>query len=163
MADVPRIHVWKNDIELQELSADTFEPQSLEDTERRVMRWIEADPDDIRHCAVRLRADNTLVGFAHLAMIDLRHRRCHLGVFIGERSHWGAGYGAEACRALIAHAFTDIKLNRVGAEAYATNTRAIRMLTSLGFQHEGTVRESLWRQRPVDEHLFGLLAAEWER
>jgi hypothetical protein len=56
-----------------------------------------------------------------------------------------------------------IKLNRIAAEAYATNSRAIRMLTCLGFQHEGTVRESVWRPRPVDEHLFGLLAAEWKR
>jgi RimJ/RimL family protein N-acetyltransferase len=161
LADAPRIHVWKNDEVIQELSSDEIQHETEEETERRVRRWMESDPNEIIHFGIRLRASGELIGFCHLAMIEKRHRRCRIGVVIGPRELWGRGYGTEACSVIIRHAFEALDLHRIGAETYSTNPRSAGMLQKLGFTREGVLRESVWKPGPVDEYVYGLLRSDW--
>jgi len=51
-------------------------------------------------------------------------------------AHWQRGFGREACRALIEHAFTDRLVDRVWARADPDNAASIRGLESLGMRPE---------------------------
>jgi RimJ/RimL family protein N-acetyltransferase len=156
--DASLIHEWRNDQEIQRMSSDEEYSETMQQSEERVQRWIDSDPNEIIHFAIRLKREGTLIGFAHLAMIDRRHGRCHLGIVIGDKKRWGHGFGTEACRALLRYAFHVLTLRRVAAETYSTNPRSVRMLERAGFKREGVLRENLLKDGPVDEYLYGMLA-----
>jgi RimJ/RimL family protein N-acetyltransferase len=84
--DASLIHEWRNDQEIQRMSSDEEYSETMQQSEERVQRWIDSDPNEIIHFAIRLKREGTLIGFAHLAMIDRRHGRCHLGIVIGDKS-----------------------------------------------------------------------------
>lgn len=56
-----------------------------------------------------------------------------LGIIIGERSHWGRGYGPEAIAALLQHAFATMRLSRIRLSTYGDNARAQLAFKKAGF------------------------------
>ncbi|AWN24674.1 kanamycin resistance protein [Deinococcus irradiatisoli] len=62
-----------------------------------------------------------------------------LGVMIGERRLWGAGYGREAVQAVLHWAFTQREppLRRVRLTTFSHNRRAQRSFTAVGFREVG--------------------------
>lgn len=104
-----------------------------------------------------------LIGTATLAGVDEEHRRAELGVAL--RREWeGRGLAGEAIAELARHAFEDLGLHRLTADADPRNTAAIALLERLGFRREGLLREhhrsgGEWQ----DGVLYGLLQAEWAR
>ena len=60
-----------------------------------------------------------------------------LGYWIGV-PHWGCGYASEAARALLRHAFEELKLARVWCGYYEGNARSRRVQEKLGFQYQWT-------------------------
>ena len=160
-ASYERLHVWTNDHEIQALSADRFSSNTPADTQARLARWMRAQ-DDIIHLAIHLEATDAMVGFLHVALIEPEHQRCRIGIVVGEKSLWGRGLGTEALAGAVEYCFTDLGMNRIGAEAYATNPASARMLEKVGFVREGVLRESIMKDGGfVDEYQYGLLRREW--
>ncbi len=52
---------------------------------------------------------------------------------------WGEGFGTEAVRTVIRHAFDEKGLDRLLAETQAANTASRRLLTRLGMEEAGRV------------------------
>lgn len=157
-----RLHKWRSDAEILELSADSVEIPTEEQTRRALDRWMQ-EREDIIHVAICLKETDELIGFLHIAMIEPPHRRCRIGLVIGEKHLWGRGYGAEALRRAVDYCFEELSMNRIGAEVYATNPRSVRMLERVGFKREGVLRESVLKGDGfVDEYAYGLLRREWE-
>lgn len=77
----------------------------------------------------------TFIGTAEL--YDVTPVDATLGIIIGERSHWNRGYGPEAVRALLRHAFETLGLERVRLYTYADNPRARRAFRKVGFHEVG--------------------------
>ena len=75
--------------------------------------------------------DNTYIGTVEL--YDIRYNSATLGIIIGERSHWGRGYGPEAIGALLEHAFHDLGLNEIRLNTFADNLRAQAAFKKIGF------------------------------
>lgn len=76
-------------------------------------------------------------------------------------SYWGNGYMREALTLLLRYGFGEMGLNRIEALCLPGNQRAGRLMTSLGFRHEGTLRE--YRHSPagfLDADLYALLRRE---
>lgn len=74
-----------------------------------------------------------------IELYDLRGHEATLGIIIGERSHWGRGYGPEAIRALLDHAFGELGLDRVRLHTFADNPRAIAAFRKAGFEERARV------------------------
>ncbi|WP_461169590.1 GNAT family N-acetyltransferase [Arthrobacter sp. Z1-15] len=73
----------------------------------------------------------------------------------------GQGYGTEATRAVVAHAFDDLGLHRVALEVFAFNPRAQRAYEKAGFTVEGRQREALfWEGEWVDAISMAMLAGD---
>jgi [ribosomal protein S5]-alanine N-acetyltransferase len=152
---------WKNDIEIQRLSDGEARTFTREEVAARLERWMRPS-DDIVHLAIGLVGREEPIGFLHLALIERAHRRCRLGIVIGEKDLWGRGYGHQAVVQAADHAFDVLELDRITAEVLADNTRSARLLESVGFAREGVMRESIYRDgQRVDELIFGLLRHEW--
>ncbi|WP_329586136.1 GNAT family N-acetyltransferase [Streptomyces sp. NBC_01362] len=124
-------------------------------------RWMRPS-EDVVHLAIGLAGRAEPIGFLHLALIERAHRRCRLGIVIGEKELWGHGYGHQAVVRAVEHAFDVLDLDRITAEHFADNPCSVRLLEGVGFVREGGMRESIHRDgQRVDEFFFGLLRREW--
>jgi ribosomal-protein-alanine N-acetyltransferase len=98
------------------------------------------------------------VGFNDWAQAS---RRCGLGYDLA-RSQWGSGLVPEALRAILAHGFVTLGLNRIEAFVMQGNDRSMRLLRKLGFREEGILRQrGAWKGRFHDLTLFALLQSEY--
>lgn len=78
--------------------------------------------------------------------------------------HHGQGYGSDAARQMVQYAFEDRNLRRLSARVGSFNDASIGLLESLGFEHEGTLREAAWfRGEYYDMPLYGLLRKDWRK
>jgi RimJ/RimL family protein N-acetyltransferase len=112
--------------------------------------------------AVHLRATNRLIGSCAFSQLDGDNGTGLYHITIGEKDCWGQGYGTEATRLMLDHAFGALGLHRVGLTVFAFNERAIRSYRKVGFKVEGHAREAIWRDgRYWDEVAMSILEPEW--
>ena len=110
-----------------------------------------------------VRETDRLIGSTGLSQIDLRNQNAGFGIIIGEKSAWGKGYGTEATRLVVRHAFEELHLNRVQLHVYAYNLRGIRVYEKVGFRREGVLRQAhVYDNRFWDTVVMAMLCEEWE-
>jgi RimJ/RimL family protein N-acetyltransferase len=103
------------------------------------------------------------VGLTHFHSYDRKARSIKLAILI-EPGSQGCGYGTEAVRLMLDHAFTTFDLNRVALSAFASNPGGLRAYERAGFVREGTRRHAWYRDgRWHDDVLMAVLRGEWER
>jgi RimJ/RimL family protein N-acetyltransferase len=104
------------------------------------------------------------VGEVVLNELNVDNRSCNFRIaLVGPRA-FGRGYGTEASRLMLAHAFAATGVNRIGLEVHAFNPRARRAYEKVGFVYEGTKREDLlWEGERVDTEIMAVLAEDWKR
>ena len=112
--------------------------------------------------AIVLNETGRQLGNCSLHALHRQNRRAEIGYALA-RQHWGQGYMQEALRALVAHAFTDLDLNRLEADVDPRNAPSAAALIRLGFKAEGLLRERwIVGGEVCDSALHGLLRHEWE-
>ncbi|HEX8685562.1 MAG TPA: GNAT family protein, partial [Pyrinomonadaceae bacterium] len=94
--------------------------------------------------------------------IDWANRKTDIGYWLGA-AYQGRGLMTRSCRALVGHAFGELRLNRVEIYCAVANVRSRRIPERLGFAQEGTHRQAEW----VHDHFkdlvsYSMLAAEWK-
>ena len=95
--------------------------------------------------AVHIRDTNRLIGTCALSQLDSDNGSALYHITIGEKDMWGRGYGTEATRLMLDHAFGTLNLHRIALSVFSFNERAIRSYRSCGFVIEGRAREAIWR------------------
>jgi ribosomal-protein-serine acetyltransferase len=99
------------------------------------------------------------VGFHTINWVD---RKVEIGYWL-DREQQGKGLMSASCRAMIAHAFEELKLNRVEIRCATGNQPSNRVAQRLGFRLEGTLRSAgLLYGTYHDLNIYGLLVSEWE-
>ncbi|MCL4295842.1 MAG: GNAT family N-acetyltransferase [Anaerolineae bacterium] len=93
--------------------------------------------------------------------IDWPNRATEIGYWLGA-TFQGKGLITVACRALLDHAFYELKLNRVEIRCAVENTRSRAVPERLGFRQDGVLRQVEWlHDRFVDLVVYSMLASEW--
>ncbi|MGM0640664.1 MAG: GNAT family N-acetyltransferase [Thermotogota bacterium] len=164
------LYKWMNDANLayyDDEDPEPYEGPSWEKMEKIMERFIKSTPEkngDIIHLAIHKKDSNDFIGFTMIALIDKYHKKCHLGLTIGNKEEWGKGYGTEVVKAMIKFAFNDLKMNRVGAEIYSHNIGSIKIFEKSGFKKEGIIRQSVLKNSHYkDEFIYGILKEEYWR
>jgi [ribosomal protein S5]-alanine N-acetyltransferase len=140
--------------------------QSMDDANAWYARTTTRFADKIAaQFAIRIDAHNgeaaRTIGNALLFQFDVQHEVAEIGYVIA-REHWGKGYTSEAMRPLIDYAFNALGFHRLEAKLDPRNLASAKVLTKLGFVHEGTRRENwLDHNGRADTGLYGLLRGEW--
>src|SRR5439155_15559603 len=102
------------------------------------------------------------IGTCALSQLDIDNGSALFHITIGEKDAWGRGYGTEATRLMVDHAFGGLGLHRIGLTVFSFNERAIRSYRSCGFIVEGRAREAIWRDgRWWDEIAMSILDSDW--
>lgn len=104
--------------------------------------------------------EGRLIGTVELRNADEFEGRAELGIAIMDKSCWGQGYGSDALRSVLAHAFDELELRRISLTVDIDNARAIRCYEKLAFEREGVLRQHRLREgEPIDAFLMALLRA----
>ena len=102
------------------------------------------------------------IGTVYLRDIDYKNKKCEFGIFIGEESNWGKGFGTIASKLAIDYAFKNLKLNRVFLRVFPSNIRAIKSYEKIGFLREGIFREDvIINEKSYDIIFMSILRKDW--
>jgi diamine N-acetyltransferase len=161
--DIPRFTTWLNDPEVRRFLLLNL-PMSRAEEER----WFDhmlAQPAAEHVLVIEAKAESgwTPIGDTSLVNIDWVNRCAEVGIFIGEKSMWNQGYGRDAMKLMLRHAFTMLNLHRVYLRVYEHNVRAIRAYEHAGFVHEGRLRQGVYREGQYQDVLImSVLQSEWQ-
>jgi RimJ/RimL family protein N-acetyltransferase len=151
---------WYADPEIARLARYQQTPMRPEEIDRFFEARV-VGPDALA-MAVHERATNRLVGTCAFSQLDGENGSAMYHITIGEPDVWGRGYGTEATRLMLAHAFGTLGIHRVALFVFEFNERAIRAYRRCGFVVEGRSRESIWRDgRWWDELAMSVLEPDW--
>jgi len=157
--DAKTLLPWINDPEVTDTLL-IYRPVNLK-AEEAFIDNAYASEHDLVLGIVRQEGD-CLLGVTGLHRMDFKNRHASFGIFIGEKSEWNKGFGTEATRLMVCHAFETLNLNRVYLSVYETNPRGIRAYEKVGFKREGVLRQDRYhRGRYWDLIIMALLRAEW--
>ena len=84
------------------------------------------------HFAVML--DNRVIGDVYLKHIDYFAGTCEMGIHMINDDYKGKGYGTQAERLMLEHAFQTLNMNTVYADTLVTNQRSQHVLEKAGFR-----------------------------
>ncbi|MCP4542145.1 MAG: GNAT family N-acetyltransferase [Chloroflexi bacterium] len=160
--DLPRFVAWFNDPDIRRHLL-MYLPMSLAQEER----WFENMLGRLERQTDVLLAIETIdgvhIGNVGLHSIDWKNRNAEFAIAIGEKSHWGQGYGTDATRTILNLAFGGMNLHRVYLRVDTDNPRGIRCYEKVGFQREGIMRHVGFRKGVYhDQYLMSILESEFE-
>jgi [ribosomal protein S5]-alanine N-acetyltransferase len=102
------------------------------------------------------------IGNISLQAISLIDRTAEYAIILGDKRHWGRGAGLLASRAILAHGFFKLNLERIYCGAAATNTAMNKLALAMGMTLEGTRRRHLFLDgERVDVVEYGILREEF--
>ncbi len=160
--DLPRFVEWFSDPEVRRYLG-MYLPFSLAQEER----WFEHLQDQLEKQKVVMltieTSDGAHIGNVSLFDINWKERHAELGITIGEKDYWNQGYGSDAVRTMLGLAFDEMNLHRVFLRVHEDNVRGIRCYENVGFQSEGTLRESVFREGTYrDMLMMSILESEFK-
>jgi RimJ/RimL family protein N-acetyltransferase len=163
VTDTPGLVELLNEPDVRRLTGThTRVPPEME--RERAEQWYSsrAEQDDRLDLAIVEQTTGGYVGEVVLNELDVDNRSCGFRIaLVGPRT-FSRGYGTEATRLILAHAFDAVGVHRVELEVFAFNPRARHVYEQVGFVHEGTKRQALqWQGEWVDSHLMAILAEDW--
>ena len=98
-----------------------------------------------------------LIGTVGFNALSPKHRRAEIGYEI-HPDYWRRGYTSEAVTAVLRYGFDDLELNRIGAVVFTENNASNQLLTKLGFEREGALRDYIYQNGIAhDTYVYSLL------
>ncbi len=159
-ADLDRTRKWHNDPSLYDTLVSPFRYVSQAAEQEWIRTKVAYSRTEIQ-LAICLKEGDRHIGNIHLTDIDWVSRHAHLGIFIGETQYQSKGYGQQAVRLMLHHAFADLGLHRVDLSVLDDNPRAIRAYEKCGFVIEGRLRQHAFKRGQFrDLILMGICASD---
>ena len=85
------------------------------------------------------------------------HKRAEIGYEI-HPEHWRKGYTHEAILKVISYGFEELAIERIGAIVFTENEASNGLLTKIGFQNEGLLRNYMYQNgMPHDTFIYSFL------
>jgi RimJ/RimL family protein N-acetyltransferase len=153
---------WYADPEIARLARYQETPMRPEEIDR----FFEARVVGTEALAMAIHEASTgrLIGTCAFSQLDADNGSALYHITIGEKDAWGRGYGTEATRMMVDHAFGSLGLHRIALYVFEFNERATRAYRRCGFVIEGRSRESIFRDgRWWDELAMSVLESDWRR
>lgn len=83
------------------------------------------------------KATGKKIGSVYLRDVDYQTGKAEYGIFLGEESVCGKGYGTEAAELMLSFSRNDLGLHKVSLRVLENNVRAIKSYEKAGFHMEG--------------------------
>ncbi len=158
--DTAALSLWSEDAEyLRNLDTDFAVPSSFESFEKS-----SGKSSNSMEFRLRTLENDTLIGFVSIFSIEWNDQCGKIAIGIGDPNFRGKGYGIDALQLILRYGFCELNLYRIGLDVISYNTNAIRAYQKVGFQVEGTMRESVLRDgQKYDRILMSILRNEFQQ
>jgi [ribosomal protein S5]-alanine N-acetyltransferase len=114
--------------------------------EKRGVRW-----------GIERKGDQEIIGTIGFHAWLPKHKRAEIGYEI-HPDYWRKGYTREALIKIISYGLREMDLTRIGAVVFTENEASNRLLTKIGFQKEGTLKDYMYQNgKPHDTFIYSLL------
>lgn len=100
----------------------------------------------------------------HIALVrpDWVSRMMTFYIVLLDKSVWGKGFGSEATQLMVDYGFNMLNLNRIQLHVNAENEPAKAVYKKVGFKHEGTLRQAMYKNNKYfDFWLMSILNEEY--
>jgi RimJ/RimL family protein N-acetyltransferase len=158
-ADLPLKVKWYNDPDIRKtlIVDEQFELD-------KTIEWFEAIKDSKSRLDLTIEVnDGKPIGLIGLVNIDRPHKTAEIVIVIGDKDYWGKGVMLEAESLLIEYAFSQMRLEKIWAQARTNNIASMITMKKLGFQVEGTLRQHVCLDgKREDIFQVGLLKEEFK-
>ncbi|MCR5233034.1 MAG: UDP-4-amino-4,6-dideoxy-N-acetyl-beta-L-altrosamine N-acetyltransferase [Lachnospiraceae bacterium] len=94
------------------------------------------------------------IGSVYFRDIDRTARKAEYGIFIGEESAKGKGYGKETAERMVKYFFDEMKFHKLSLRVLEKNQAAIRSYENAGFKIEGRLVDELYFNGVYETVLF---------
>jgi RimJ/RimL family protein N-acetyltransferase len=143
----PEVTLWtlSGDWPMTRLAEEDYFDKAMRETEK-----------DLSFAVETLAGEH--IGLSGLHRIDWKNGVAVTGTILGRRDLWGQGYGSDAARVRIRHAFEILGLRMLLSEVMEENTASLRMLQKAGYKEVGRIPPRLWKRGAFREVV--LLALE---
>ncbi len=159
-SDVSTLVEWDLHSEIGRYMHFTTPPQS----EAAIRAFVEKEElkklEDDRYFWIIESLEGVAVGYID-TRTDPRHGTFEYGVSVIP-DYKRKGYASEAIMMVVAYYFDHLRYQKVTAGAHSDNQPSIELHKRLGFKHEGTHRNMVYREGSyVDTLYFGMTVAEF--
>ncbi|MDV2685646.1 GNAT family protein [Alkalihalophilus lindianensis] len=114
--------------------------------EKRGIRW-----------GIELKGTHSLIGTVGFNGWIPKHKRAEIGYEIHPK-YWRKGYTTEAVLKVLSYGFEVMELTRIGAVVFLENGASNKLLTKVGFQKEGILRDYMYQNdKAHDTYVYSLL------
>lgn len=132
---------WRNDLEFRNLIMSHPFPVT-EFLEKEWIQHIISDKNNKNiYFGICCKENDVLVGIVNLHQIDWISRNAFFGIYLGDRSTRGKGFGKEATNLMLSFAFSVLNLRKVNLYVLSNNSPAINIYKKLNFKTEGTLSQ----------------------
>lgn len=101
------------------------------------------------------------IGSVFLRDIDMVNKKAEYGIFIGEETAQGKGYGSEVARIMVKHGLETMGLHKIMLRVFAFNKKAVKCYENAGFQQEGYLKDEVYIDgKFYDIILMGVIRGE---
>ncbi|MBE0451005.1 MAG: GNAT family N-acetyltransferase [Clostridia bacterium] len=162
--EMPKVVALINDPEVKSLLTPGVPfPYTLEDE----YKWYESltgNSSGTYNFAIETIDDGLYLGGCGINNIDWKNRVAVVGIFIGEKSFWGKGYGTDAMKVLMDFIFMEMNINKIKLNVFGFNPRAKKSYEKCGFKVEGHLKQEIFRDGVYhDESVMAILREEYVR
>lgn len=127
----------------------------------RQNQWIEEQSDSFK---LIIEVNNNAVGLASITNLDFKNSVATLNIKIHSNSNRGKGYGEKIIKMLADYCFNELNLNCLNAKVLESNNASNNMFVKIGFFHEGTLRERVFKNGKFnDVNVYSLLKKEFNK
>lgn len=159
-SDLPLLHRWSNEPELQDILGNIHFPSSYEFHKA----WFDGLRTDGLNQRLAIDApDLGLIGLSSIMHIDWRNNHAWHGVMLGDADIRGKGYGVDAVMATMRYAFEEMHLERLDGSIIEYNAASYAFYCGkLGWKEEGRRRSYYFRRgRYWDQIVVGITRQDY--
>jgi len=134
---------WFNDQEITKFQDKRIFPNSYE-KQLSYYNYLQSSNSDLV-LAIVDKESELHIGNIGLHKIDYIHRRCEVGIIIGEKEYWGKGYASRCIEYITHYAFNILNLNRVTSIIMVENIASVKAFNNVKYQIEGTLKSYFYK------------------
>lgn len=146
----PLIVKWRNNPRVQKnfIFQETF-------TEEMHNGWLKnkVETGEVVQFVVYTKENEEPIGSVYLRDIDMHNEKAEFGIFLGEDSAIGKGYGTEATQLICRYGFEKLGLHKIMLRVFAFNKAAIRAYEKAGFIQEAYLKD----EEKIDGEFFDII------
>lgn len=146
--------IWLNDPEVNKFLSCRFKTYSLRDCQDYIENSFLLMNEFL--FGIIDKGSDKHIGNVKIGPIDMLHATAQIGLFIGDKTHWGRGIATNVIQGLSNWAFNELKLEKLEAGCYEENFASKKAFLNSGFNIEGFLKDHFrYRDGRTGVYLFG--------